>query len=175
MSKIKKTTSPYIYLKKSKIHSQGVFARKDIPEGERVIEYVGEKITKAVSHKRADGPLNRHKKNKNHGAVYLFELNKRYDIDGDVPYNTARFINHSCDPNCETDIIRGKIYIISIRDIKKGEEITYNYGYGWDDFEDHPCHCGAKNCVEYILADNLWWRLRRRLKAKKKTKQKKRK
>jgi len=161
---MKKTTSLYITVKRSSIHSRGVFARKDIPKGARVIEYVGEKITQAVSNRRADLPLERHKKNSYHGAVYIFELNKRYDIDGFVPYNTARFINHSCEPNCETDIIRGKIWILAIKDIKKGTELTYNYGYGLDDYEDHRCRCNAHNCIGYILAEEHWPKLKKRLK-----------
>lgn len=163
-SRIKPTTSPYILVKRSSIHSRGVFARKDIPKGERVIEYVGKKLTKAQSYKQADIPMARHKEDPSHGAVYIFELNKRYDIDGDVTYNTARLINHSCDPNCETDIIRGHIWIIALRDIKKGEEITYNYGYEIDDYKDHPCLCGTKKCVGYILAEDHWPKLKRRLK-----------
>jgi len=161
--------SPYISVKKSTIHSTGVFAKKNIPTGARVIEYVGEKLTKAVSQIRADVPLNSHKKNKLTGAVYIFELNKRYDIDGLVPHNTARYINHSCAPNCETDIIRGKIYVISIVDIKKGDEITYDYGYDLDeDYEEHICHCNAKNCVGYIVKGDHWKRLQKMIEKKKK-------
>jgi SET domain-containing protein len=159
----KKTTSPYIVIRPSRIHSNGVFARQDIAAGTRVIEYVGEKLTKAQAVKRADIPLQRHAQNKARGAVYLFELNKRCDIDGDVPYNTARNINHSCDPNCETDIIRGRVWIIARRDIKNGEEITYNYGYGFEEYEDHQCRCGSQRCMGYILAEDHWPKLKRRL------------
>ena len=164
---MRKVTSPYILVKKSKIHSTGIFAKKDIPEGARVIEYVGEKITKAESDRRADIPLEKNKKNSSCGAVYIFQLNKRHDIDGYVPYNTARFINHSCDPNCETDIIRGKIWIIALRDIQKGQELAYNYNYDIEDYEDHKCRCGSKRCVGYILDEDHWPRLKRREKAKK--------
>jgi len=111
---MQKTTSSYITNKKSRIHSTGVFARRNIPKGTRVIEYVGKKVTKAESDRLADIPLNESKKNEEFGAVYIFILNKRYDIDGNVSYNTARFINHSCDPNCETEIIRGHIWVIAI-------------------------------------------------------------
>ena len=169
----KGTASEYIKVKRSKIHSTGVFAKKDIPEGARIIEYVGERITKAESDSRADLPLSRHKKDKTNGAVYIFELNKRHDIDGYTAYNTARFINHSCAPNCETDIIRGHIWIMALRDIKKGEELAYNYGYGYEDYMAHPCHCGSDRCVGYILDEDQWARLKRDL-AKKKTKAKKR-
>jgi len=148
----KKEKSEYIILKKSQIHHKGVFAAKDIPKGTKVIEYVGEKISKKESDIRAEIALEKAKKNKNKGAVYIFTLNKRYDIDGDVPYNTAKYINHSCDPNCETEIIKGHIWIIAIKNIKKGEEISYDYGYDFENHKEHPCKCGSKNCVGYIVA-----------------------
>ena len=100
--------------------------------------------------------------------VYVFELNKRYDIDGDVDYNFAKFINHSCNPNCEVDIIDNEIWISSIKRIKKGDELFYNYGYPFDtDFVDHICKCGSRNCVGYILSDNDWHKLKKELKKKK--------
>lgn len=164
------TKSLYITVKKSKIHSAGVFAKKNIPKGKRIIEYVGEKLTKAEADRRADIPLKKNKRNKNYGAVYIFILNKRYDIDGNVKHNTARYINHSCDPNCEVDIIRGKILIIALRDIKKGDELTYNYNYEIDDYEDHKCRCGAKRCVGYILDEDHWPKMKKRKKKRKKGK-----
>lgn len=160
-NKIKKTTSSYIRVEQSKIHSQGVFAKTDIPKGARIIEYVGEKVTKAESTRRADIPLNKNQENESHGAVYIFELNSRHDIDGYVPYNTARLINHSCEPNCEAEVIRGHIWIIATKDIKKGDELAYNYGYDWDAYDDHLCLCGTKSCVGYILAEEHWPRLKK--------------
>ena len=170
---MKATKSPYIIIKNSKIHSLGVYAKKAIKKGTRVIEYVGEKVTKAESSRRAEKPLNENSENEELGAVYLFELNKRHDIDGYVKYNTARYINHSCNPNCESDVIKGKIYIIALRDIEKGEELTYNYGYGWDDYADHPCYCGTKDCMGFILAEEHWPRLKRKIKAQKNRKNRK--
>lgn len=170
--KRKPETSEYAKVNKSSIHNNGVFAKKFIPEGTRIIEYVGEKITKAESDRRADIPIEKNKKNSDHGAVYIFTLNKKYDIDGYVPYNTARNINHSCDPNAESDIIKGKIWIIATRDIEKGEEIVYNYNYDWEDYEDHKCRCGSKRCVGYILAEEFWPKLKRK---RKKAKNKKKK
>ncbi|RMD58040.1 SET domain-containing protein-lysine N-methyltransferase [Candidatus Woesearchaeota archaeon] len=158
--------SPYIKVKRSRIHGTGVFAKKDIPKGTKIIEYVGEKITKAESSRRSDAQIESAKKT-NDGAVYIFELNKRYDIDGNVPWNTAKYINHSCNPNCEVEIIRGHIWIISTRDIKKGEELSYNYGFDLEDYEDHPCRCGAENCVGYIAAEDQWPKLKRKLARKK--------
>jgi len=102
---MRKTTSSYIVLKKSRIHSIGIFAKKEISKDTRIIEYVGERVTKAEADRRADIPLEKNKKNGVYGAVYIFILNKRHDIDGNVAYNTARYINHSCDPNCETAFV----------------------------------------------------------------------
>ncbi len=156
--------NPYITTRCSKIHGRGVFAKRAIKKFTRIIEYVGEKITKSESDRRADIPLGRHKKDRSHGAVYNFELNKRHDIDGNVPYNTARHINHSCEPNCEVEIIRGKIWIIARRDIKKGEEVAYNYGYDYENEDEHPCHCRTGGCVGYIVKEDHWPRLKRDIK-----------
>ncbi len=162
--KILKTKSPYIVVRNSKIHGRGVFAKINIPKGTRIIEYVGEKITKAEAERRAVVVLNRHKNDQAFGAVYLFDLNKRYDIDGHFSYNTARHINHSCSPNSETEIIRGKIWTIALRDIPKGEEITYNYSYEFDGYDEHRCLCGTSKCVGYILAEEHWPKLQTTIK-----------
>jgi len=77
-------------------------------------------------------------------------------------------INHSCDPNCEVEIIRGHIWITAIKDIKKGEELGYDYGYDYDDFKDHPCKCGSKNCIGYIVAEEHWPKVKRALAKKNK-------
>ena len=154
----------YIPIKNSRIHNKGIFARKYIPEGTKVIEYIGDKVTKTESDIRWERHLKEAKKNKNNGVVYLFELNKKYDIDGNVSYNTARLINHSCNPNCETDVTKGKIWVIAIKNIKKGEEITYNYCYDFEDWKDHPCKCGSENCVGYILDEKYWPKLKKVLK-----------
>jgi len=146
---------------------KGIFAKKDIPKGAKIIEYVGNKLTKKQSEVRADEILEASRNHTMAGGVYIFELNKRYDIDGSVSWNTARFINHSCDPNAESDIIGGRIWIIATRDIKKGEEITYDYGYDMDDYESHPCRCGKPNCVGYIVAQEHWTKLKRKLARKK--------
>jgi SET domain-containing protein len=159
-----KNYSDLFILKQSAIHNKGVFAKCDIAKGTRIIEYTGEKITAGEGHRRVEAAYEMHRKDPSRGAVYIFELNKRYSIDGDVPYNTARHINHSCDPNAETDIIRGKIWIIAIKDIKKGEEIVYNYGYDLnDDFKDHICRCGTNRCVGFIINEDFWPQLRKTL------------
>jgi uncharacterized protein len=157
------TQSPYVRVQRSVIHGQGVYARMSIPSETRIIEYVGERVTKKESDRRGELPLTNNAGNAELGAVYLFELNKRYDIDGYVDYNTARCINHSCDPNCEAKNIRGHIWVIAKRDIVVGEELTYNYNYAWDAGYDHPCWCGSYKCVGHILDEDFWPKLFRRL------------
>lgn len=159
---MKATTSPLIEVRKSRIHGTGVFARNDIPAGTRIIEYVGERVTKKESDRRYNLSWEKSQNgNGDKGIVYIFTLNSRYDIDGEVWWNTAKYINHSCDPNCETDIIKGHIWIIAMRDISNGEEISYNYGYDLEAWEDHPCKCGSERCVGFIVAEEHWPRLRR--------------
>ena len=145
--------------KSSNIDNRGLFASKNIKKGTKIIYYTGKIITKKQTENNP--------KFDNDKAIYLFNLNNRYDLDGDFAYNTARLINHSCDPNCETDIIRGKIWINAIKNIKQGEELTYDYGYDMDSYEDHPCRCGSKNCVGYIVRSNLRWRVKKKIQNKK--------
>lgn len=158
---MKPTTSEFIIVKKSKIHGNGVFAKTDIPKGSKIIEYVGEKLTKREADKRVDEAEESHKRDPTNGQTYIFELDDQYDIDGNVPYNTAKYINHSCDPNCETDIADGKIWIIAIEKIKKGEELSYDYGYSVDHWRDSPCRCGKKNCIGYIVDSDQWGKLKK--------------
>ena len=138
-------------IRKSPIHGNGVFAARDIKNGERIMEYLGEKISKEESNRRG---LEREEfANKTgEGAVYIFELDDEWDIDGNFEYNDARLINHACRTNSESVSEDGRIYIYATRDIKKGEEILYNYGYAFEHFLDHPCRCGFPECVGYIVA-----------------------
>ena len=106
-------------IKNSKLHGKGLFAKTHIKAGTNVLEYVGERITKAQSDKIAEIQLKKAENNKDEGQVYIFTLNDKYDINGNVPYNKARLMNHSCDPNCDTDIIDNKIWIRSFKDIRK--------------------------------------------------------
>ena len=153
------------FKKKSPLHGSGLFAKNDIKKGSKVIQYIGDKVTKKEGDKRSEARIKRWEKSKKIGSVYIFELNKRYDIDGYQSYNKAKYINHSCTPNCEVDIIDNEIWISSIKRIKKGAELFYNYGYPFDtDFVDHICKCGSRNCVGYILSDNDWPKLKKELK-----------
>ena len=145
-------------VKKSRIHGTGVFATQDIQKGKDIIEYVGQKITKKEGDRRSEKRIKKYLNSNDTGSVYIFELNSRYDIDGTPYYNKARYINHSCNPNCEVDIKNNQIWISSIKKIKKGEELTYDYGYSFDknDFRDHLCKCGSKNCIGFIISSDDW-------------------
>ena len=107
-------------VKKSNIDKRGLYANKNIKKGAKIIQYKGKIITNKESEKNP--------KFDNNKDIYLFNLNKKYDLDGDFKYNTARLINHSCNPNCEVSGAGLKLWIYAIRDINKGEELTYDYG-----------------------------------------------
>ena len=141
-------------IKKSNIDKRGLYASKDIKDGTKIIEYKGKIVTKKE--------VEENSKFDNDKAIYLFNLNTRYDLDGDFKYNTARLINHSCDPNCEVAGVGLKVWIYAIRNIKKGEELSYDYGFGYDEFyKDFPCRCGSKNCVGYIVREGSRWRIKK--------------
>lgn len=163
---MKPTASEWIVVKDSGIHGKGVYAAKDIPKGTQVIEYVGERISKKEGDELSDEHIDKGKK-EGCGMVYVFELNSKYDIDGSVEWNTARLINHSCDPNCETTGDDEHIWISAKRDIKKGEELGYDYGYGIEDFEEHSCKCGAGKCVGYIVREEDRKKLKKKLRWRK--------
>ena len=141
-------------IKKSNIHNTGLYASKNINDGTKIIEYKGKILTKKE--------VNENPKFDNEKAIYLFNLNKKYDLDGDFRYNTARLINHSCNPNCEVSGVGLKVWVYAIRDIKKGEELSYDYGFGYDEYyKDFPCKCGSKNCVGYIVREGSRWRIKK--------------
>ncbi len=154
MNRIKNTWR----VKKSIIHGNGVVAAKDINKNKKIIQYIGEKISKSEGDKRSEQRIKKYLNSNRTGSVYIFELNKKYDIDGTPKYNKARYINHSCDPNCEVEIINNEIWICSIKKIRKGEELTYDYGYEFDkdDFRDHVCKCGSRNCIGFIISSDDW-------------------
>ena len=154
----------YIYKKKSSVHGWGIFAKVNILKGTRIVEYVGEKITKAEADRRGPLLVEYAKNHKQSGAVYIFVLNKRYDIDGHVEYNIAKYINHSCAPNCEVEIIRGHIWVIALCDIPKNEELFYNYGYDLETYDEHPCFCKSSCCPSFITAKEHWPELKKILK-----------
>ena len=141
-------------IKKSKIDNNGLYANQDIKKGTKIIEYKGKIITSKQSEVNP--------KYDNSKAIYLFNINKKYDLDGDFKFNTARLINHSCDPNCEVLGKGLKIWIYAMKDIKKGEELSYDYGFSFDkDFRQYPCRCGSKNCVGFIVREGSRWRIKK--------------
>ena len=158
---------PNLRLARSGVHGYGLFSRDFIPRGEAVIEYFGERITKAESRRREAHHLAVRAAG-GEGCFYIFEVNARHDIDGDVPWNPARRMNHSCAPNCESHILRGRVWIVAKRDISPGEELNYDYGFAYADWRHHPCRCGAANCVGFIVDGSQRWRVKRILQKGKK-------
>ena len=129
----------------------GAFATEPIRAGTRLIEYAGERLTPAEADARyPDNDDERH-------HTYLFAIDDDVVIDAAVDGNEARFINHSCDPNCDAVIDDGRIWIESIRDISRGEELAYDYAYILEERHTpaakrrYPCNCGAGNCRGTIL------------------------
>jgi uncharacterized protein len=158
--------SPWCEARESRVHGCGVFAVRDIPAGTRIIEYAGEVITKREAEKRGAEQVGRAARDGD-AAVYIFILNRRHDIDGNFPWNTARLINHSCSPNCETEICgHERIWVVALRDIAAGEELFFDYRFDLESFEDHPCRCGSPECFGYILNRELWDKARRKIAAK---------
>lgn len=131
-----------IQFRRSRIHGTGGYARTNITKGSQLIEYVGKKITKAESEVQCEGD-----------NVYIFTLDDEFDLDGNVEWNPARFINHSCAPNCEAEWDEDRLWIVAIRDIQPGEELSFNYGYDLEEYHEHPCLCGTRECVGYIVAE----------------------
>ena len=144
-------------VKKSNIDKRGLYALKDIKAGVKIIEYVGKLITKKQTQENS--------KFDNTKDIYLFNINEKYDLDGDFKWNAARLINHSCSPNCEVDGEGLKLWITSLREIKKGEELTYDYGFGYDsDYKQFPCKCRSINCAGYIVREGSRWRINKKFK-----------
>src|SRR5690242_4064966 len=112
----------------------GLFATDVIEKGTFIIEYVGPKISNEEVHRRRS-------------TRYLFEVSSRWTIDGAPRWNTARYINHSCRPNAEAVVSRGRIRIKAIKRIRPGDEITYNYGKNYFDTFIKPMGCRCKSCV----------------------------
>lgn len=143
--------SPLVEARNSPIHGRGVYAIVPIKKGARVIEYLGERI----SHGEADARYE--KKGDDDGHTFLFIASNRTVIDAGVDGNDARFINHSCNPNCETVIENSRVFIDATRSIKPGEELGYDYQLTWESTDDaaelalYACRCGAKKCRGTML------------------------
>ena len=137
---------PLFVVRKSKIHGRGVFAATNIKKGTPIIEYKGKLISQDEADNMAADDDNGH-----HHTV-LFSVDDDMVIDASRKGNEARFINHSCDPNCETIQYGRRIFIEAIRNIKKDEELSYDYHLQVEKphtkkkLSQYVCHCGAKNC-----------------------------
>jgi SET domain-containing protein len=142
--------SELVIFKNSPIHGTGAFAKSAIPKGCRVIEYLGRKISKAESLRLCE-----------EGNEFIFDLNEEQDLDGKVPWNPARLINHGCAPNCDAELEADRAWIVASRDIATGEEITYNYNFDLADYKEHPCRCGSPDCVGYMVAEEFFDHVRK--------------
>jgi len=142
---------PLFVVRRSKIHGSGVYAAREILKGTRVVEYLGDRITHSEADERYEF------KGQDDGHTFLFVASRRVVIDAGVNGNEARFINHSCDPNCETVIEGERVFIEALRDIKPGEELGYEYGLTWESTDDpdelanYACRCGAAKCRGTML------------------------
>lgn len=149
---------PRFSVRRSPIHGNGVFARVDIPAGVELLEYRGRRVTHAAANRRYAGTSD-------DGHTFLFTLNERYLIDANFDGNAARWINHGCDPNCEavihgsrdSDLRKERVVIETVRAIRAGEELTYDYGIVLEQRQTArmkriwSCRCGAPNCTGTML------------------------
>ncbi len=157
MSKVKGAEQdPIVWhvVRQSPVHGRGVFARRNIPAGTRIIEYEGQRISAAEADRRhptnPDDPFH----------TFFFVLSSGKVIDGNDQGNDARWINHACDPNCESEEGKSgkRVYIKALRDIPRGEELNYDYGLVMDgkitkkNRREYACHCGSPNCRGTMLA-----------------------
>jgi len=147
-----------IIRRQSPIHGNGVFAAKDMPKGVRVIEYKGRRLTHVQANRMFAN-------DSDSGHTFLFTLNEKFLIDGGEGGNDARWINHSCAPNCEAwvienkqgDKLRDRVVIETRRAIRKGEELTYDYGITLEERQTPrlkriwQCKCGSKKCTGTML------------------------
>jgi hypothetical protein len=132
-----------LIVRSSSIHAAGCYTTRKIRKGTRVIEYDGPRFTKDEADERYS----------DRDITYLFSCgdSSKTVIDG---FGTAMFINHSCDPNCESDNIDGRVFIVAIRDIPAGEELTYEYNLFDSDEDDADCYCGAKQCRGTMFSED---------------------
>lgn len=139
----------YFEVRASNVHGQGAFALRPIPADTRIIEYTGEAVSPAEADRRYEHRDDPH--------TFLFTLSKSVILDGGVGGNESRFINHSCDPNCQAVIEDERIFIDALRDISPGEELGFDYRLQLDgrvtqaEREKYACHCGSPNCRGTML------------------------
>jgi SET domain-containing protein len=136
------SATPRLLIRSSSIHAAGCYTLDPIPNGHRVLEYGGARITKELADERyADRPV-----------TYLFGFGDKGDvIDG---FGTAMFLNHSCDPNCRTEEHNGRVYIRAIRNIAANEELVYEYNLYDSDDDTADCYCNAPRCRGTMFSDD---------------------
>jgi SET domain-containing protein len=130
-------SSPKIRRKRSKLHGYGVFADQAINKNTRIIDYAGELITNKQSERREDRYLSK-------GCIWVFRVNRNWSRDAAVGGNVARFINHACKPNCWIEVVDKTIWVRAARNIRKGEELTYDYNTEGDKVIPCKCRPGCK-------------------------------
>jgi uncharacterized protein len=142
-----------LIIRSSLIHAAGCYTTSRVARGTPVVEYTGPRITKREADSRY----------RNSAMTYLFGVGDgSIVIDG---HGTAMFINHSCDPNCEADERKGRVWIVALRDIAPGDELTYDYNLYDGDDDEAICNCGAKNCRKTMYSPEEILRRRRAAKA----------
>lgn len=146
------TDSPPFEVRPSPMQGLGAFATHHIPAGTRLVEYAGQRLTPPQAEARyPEVPGERH-------HTFLFAIDETVVIDAAVDGNDARWINHSCDPNCDAVVDAGQIWIETTRDVRPGEELAYDYAFTLTERHTpaakrrYPCHCGAANCRRTMLA-----------------------
>ena len=151
MTRVARHRKPLFEVRHSRIHGYGVFALRRIRKGTMVIEYLGDRVSHALANERYE-----HKDPKD-GHTFLFTVDAKTVIDAGVDGNEARFINHGCDPNCQTVNTNKRIFIEALRTIQPGEELAYDYQIQRDDDDAadvdvvFACRCGAKSCRGSML------------------------
>ena len=151
-----------LVVRRSKIHNAGCYTKAAIKKGTQIVEYTGPRLTVAQANRKYKDAV----------RTYLFGLDdEKHVIDGE---GIAAFINHSCAPNCEPDEVGGRVYVFALRNIKAGEELTYDYNLYDGELEDESiCHCKAKKCRGTMYSDDEIARRAKLLKKQAKAKLKK--
>ncbi len=148
-----------IEVRTSAIDRRGIFATQPIKKGTHILEYEGEWITKEEGEKRCDEHIQLAASDPSRADVLIFDYDETWDIDGSVDWNTAKYLNHSCEPNCEAVDYEGSIWFKAVRDIQPGEEITFDYGYDESMFDGSRCKCQSPKCIGYMLGKEYWDKL----------------
>ena len=143
--------SPPIEVRNSEVHGRGVFSTRNIKKGERIIEYLGDRVSHAEADRRYES------KDENDSHTFLFIVDSKTVIDAGVDGNDARFFNQSCDPNCESTVEKRRVFIDALRDIEPGEELTYDYQIYLEEGDPEnieavfACRCGSPKCRGTML------------------------